>query len=303
MPYGFNAFYNLGRNMSKGVVGQAVTDALGKGTTVPGNLGKAAIDSLFGFVDSFNPLGGVQSIWNFIFPTFADPVVDLLTNKDYSGADIVPEWPSFGLPIPESQKYWSNTDGIPVWVAEHLNRLTGGNEVRKGAADISPETLQYGFDYATGAMGKFAQRLGVLAFDTTPRILQGDFEDIEIGDIPFARRVVGSIGSRGNTERYYSVAQEVETVAAELELFAETGRIDEARRVATQNPIEVNLIGMFKDAQKALQDLRKKRKEVEASDMPAERKREIVRQIKDQQDMVMRRANTVYFDAKKAAAR
>ena len=80
-------------------------------------------------------------------------------------------------------------------------------------------------------------------------------------------------------------------------------RIDEARRVTTQNPVEVNLIGMFKDAQKALQDLRKKRKEVEASDMPAERKREIVRQIKDQQDMVMRRANTVYFDAKKAAAR
>jgi hypothetical protein len=293
MPYGFNAFYNTGRNLSAGFSGSPVR-----------NPGKSAVDSLLGFMDAFNPLGGVQSIWNFIAPTFADPVVDLITNKDFAGNDIVPERPSFGLPVPDSQKYWSNTDGIPVWVSEHLNRLTGGNEVRPGALSISPETLQYGFDYATGATGKFVQRLVKLAFDTTPKALQGDFEEIEIGDIPFARRVVGSIGKRGNTERYYAVAQEVQTIAAELEMFAESGRVDEARRVAAGNPVEVSLIGMFEDAEKALQGLRKQLREVrETEGMPAARKREIEKQIKEAQDQIMSRVNNVYFQAKEAGVR
>jgi Large polyvalent protein associated domain 38/ParB-like nuclease domain len=291
MPYGFNAFYNLGRNTSAAFSGSPVH-----------SVGKSVTDSLLGFVDAFNPLGGVQSIWNFIAPTFADPAVDLITNKDYAGNNIVPDRPSFGLPIPESQKYWNNTGDVPVWVAEHLNRLTGGNEVRKGAADISPETLQYGFDYVFGATGKFVQRLGALATDTGPKALQGDFEDIEIGDIPFARRVVGSIGKRGNTERYYEVAQEVATVAAELELFTKSGRIDEAQRVMEQNPVEVSLIKMFEQAQKTLQDLRKQLKDVRANEqMPAAQKREIERQIKEQQDQIMARVNTIYFEQKKGA--
>ena len=290
MPYGFNAFYNLGRNTSAAFSGSPVR-----------NVGKSIVDSLLGFVDSFNPLGGVQSVWNFMAPTIADPVVDIITNKDYAGADIVPDRPTFGVPVPDSQKYWSNTSDIPVGVAEQLNRLTGGNEVRKGAIDISPEILQYGFDYATGAVGKFAQRLGKLAFETTPNTLRGDFSEIEIGDIPFARRLVGSIGSRGNTERYYTVAQEVATVAAELELFGESGRLDEAQRVVDQNPVEVSLIQLFKNTQKELQDLRRQRKVIEANDqIEAGQKREVIRQIKERQDAIMRRANTIYFEQKKA---
>lgn len=291
MPYGFNAFYNTGRNLSAAFSGSPVR-----------NPGKSAVDSLLGFADAFNPLGGVQSIYNFIAPTFADPVVDLITNKDFAGNDIVPERPSFGLPVPDSQKYWSNTEGIPVWVSEHLNRLTGGNEVRAGAVDISPEVLQYGYDFVTGATGKFAQRLGQLGGETIPNAIQGDFSEIEIGDIPFARRVVGSIGSRGNTERYYAVSEEVATIKAELEMYAESGRPEEARRVAAQNPVEVSLIGMFDDASKALQDLRKQLREVRDNEnIPAARRKEIVKQIKDQQDLIMQRVNKIYFEQKKAA--
>lgn len=291
MPYGFNAFYNTGRNLSAAFSGSPVR-----------NPGKSAVDSLLGFADAFNPLGGVQSIYNFIAPTFADPVVDLITNKDFAGNDIVPERPSFGLPVPDSQKYWSNTEGIPVWVSEHLNRLTGGNEVRAGAVDISPEVLQYGYDFVTGATGKFAQRLGQLGGETIPNAIQGDFSEIEIGDIPFARRVVGSIGSRGNTERYYAVSEEVATIKAELEMYAESGRPEEARRVAAQNPVEVSLIGMFDDASKALQDLRKQLREVRDNEnIPAARRKKIVKQIKDQQDLIMRRVNLIYFEQKKAA--
>lgn len=295
MPYGFNAFYNLGRNVSAAASGSPVR-----------SWGKSMTDSLLGFLDAFNPLGGVQSVWNFLAPTFADPAVDLITNKDYAGNSIVPDRYDIapGVPMPDSQKHWSNTSDIPVWVAEHLNRLTGGNEVRKGAVDISPETLQYGFDYAFGAMGKFAERTGKFAFETTPEMLRGDFEDIEIGDIPFARRVVGSVGSRGNTERYYEVAREIKTVAEEIELFQKTGRIDELRDLVASKPIEVRLIGTFADAEKTLKGLSKQLRDLRANDaVPADRRREIEQQIKEAQDRIMAQLNRLYFDQKKTAAR
>jgi hypothetical protein len=292
MPYGFNAFWNLGRNMSAGVSGSPVH-----------NPGKSAMNGLMGFLDAFNPLGGVQSVWNFIAPTIADPWVDLITNKDFAGNDIVPERPSFGLPVPDSQKYWSNTNEVPKYIAEQLNSLTGGNEVRKGAVDWSPEVLQYAFDYATGAAGKFATRTARFGAETVPSMLQGDFENIEVGDIPFARRVVGSVNSRANTERYYAVAEEVETVAAELKMFSESGRVEEARRVFRANPAEVQMIGAFEKANKALSAMRKQIRDLrETEAIPAPRKKEMIDQIKAAQDRLMAQLNKAYFERKRATA-
>ena len=292
MPYGFNAFWNLGRNMSAGVSGSPVH-----------NPGKSAMNALMGFTDAFNPLGGVQSVLNFIAPTIADPIVDIITNKDFAGNDIVPERPSFGLPVPDSQKYWSNTNEVPKYIAEQLNSLTGGNEVRKGAVDWSPEVLQYVFDYATGAAGKFATRTAKFGAETVPSLLQGDFENIEVGDIPFARRVVGSVNSRANTERYYAVAEEVETVAAELKMFSESGRVEEARRVFQANPAEVQMIGAFEKANKALSAMRKQIRDLrETEAIPAPRKKEMIDQIKAEQDRLMAMLNKAYFERKRVLA-
>lgn len=292
MPYGFNAFWNLGRNMSAGMSGSPVH-----------NPGKSAMNGLSGFLDAFNPLGGVQSVWNFIAPTFADPIVDIITNKDFAGNDIVPERPSFGLPVPDSQKYWSNTNEVPKYIAEQLNSLTGGNEVRKGAVDWSPEVLQYVFDYATGAAGKFATRTAKFGAETVPSMLQGDFENIEVGDIPFARRVVGSVNNRANTERYYAVAEEVATVAEELKMFSESGRPEETRRVFQENPAEVQMIGAFEKANKALSAMRKQIRDLrETEAIPAPRKKEMINQIKAEQDRLMAMLNKAYFERKRVLA-
>ena len=58
---------------------------------------------------------------------------------------------------------------------------------------------------------------------------------------------------------------------------------------------------MFEDAEKALQGLRKQLREVrENESMPAARKREVERQLKDTQDSIMARVNSIYFEQKKA---
>jgi len=291
MPYGFNAFYNLGRNMSAGFSGSPVH-----------NPGKAVASSLLTFLDAFNPLGGAQDILNFIAPTLVDPLVDVVRNKDYAGNDIVPERPSFGVPVPESQKYWSNTSDIPRDVAAQLNALTGGNEVRPGTVDISPEILQYGFDYATGALGKFVQRLGTLTLDTGPKALQGDFADIEIGDIPFARRLVGSVNSRAATERYYAIAEEIGYVAKEMELAQETGDVAAGRKLFETKRAEVELIDTFEGVNKTLSDLRKQLRDLRENEaVPDARKREIELKLRAEQDRLMARLTALYFTRKRLA--
>ncbi len=284
MPYGFNFFHNLGRNMSNAVSGSPVH-----------NPGKSAMSTLMTAIDAFNPVGGANSPLNFIAPTFADPIVDLATNTDFAGNAIVPERPSFGLEVPDSQKYWANTGEIPKWTAEQLNRLTGGNEVRPGAIDVSPEVLQFWVDYATGATGKFIQRNVNLGMD----LAAGDFADIEIGDIPFARRVVGSVTNRGNTERYYENATEIKTVAEELDLAQETGNVGMLERTLRDKAAEVSLIEVFKGAERELSALRKQIRELKADEvLPHAQKRELIRQLEEQQDRMMADLNRLYFDAK-----
>lgn len=288
MPYGFNFFHNAGRNMSNAFSGSPVH-----------NPGKSAMSTLMTAISSFNPIGGVNSPLNFIAPTFADPLVDLATNKDFAGNDIVPERPTFGLEVPDSQKYWANTGDIPKWTAEQLNRLTGGNEVRPGAVDISPEVLQYWIDYVTGATGKFVQR----NWDLGANITSGDFEDIEIGDIPFARRVVGSVTNRGNTERYYETATEVKTVAEELKRAEEAGNAEQYRAILRDKGPEAALIDTFTRGEKELSELRKEVRALkEDTRMDAVRKRDLIRTLEEKQDQLMALLNKTYFDAKGFAA-
>lgn len=284
MPYGFNFFHNLGRNMSNALSGSPKH-----------SIGKSITSTLMTAIDAFNPIGGSQSPLNFIAPTFADPLVDLATNKDFAGNDIVPDRPTFGLPVPDSQKYWSNTGDIPKWTAEQLNRLTGGNEVRSGAVDISPEVLQYWLDYATGATGKFVQRNASLGGE----LAAGNFDDIEIGDIPFARRVVGSVTNRGNIERYYESATEIKTVAEELKLAEETGDVAGFQRVMRDKQAEVGMIDTFAKAEKELSALRKQIREIKATEnMASDVKRRLVKDLETQQDQMMAMLNRLYFSSK-----
>lgn len=284
MPYGFNFFHNLGRNMSNAVSGSPAHSP-----------GKSAMSTLMTAIDAFNPVGGANSPLNFIAPTFADPLVDLATNTDFAGNDIVPDRPTFGLDVPDSQKYWANTGEIPKWTAEQLNRLTGGNEVRPGAIDVSPEVLQFWVDYATGATGKFITRNVGLGED----LATGNFEDIEIGDIPFARRVVGSVTNRGNTERYYENATEIKTVAEELELAQETGDRGMLERVLADKAPEVKLIETFEKAGKELSAMRKQIRELKADTvLPQDQKREMIRALEEQQDAMMAGLNRLYYETK-----
>jgi hypothetical protein len=284
MPYGFNFFHNVGRNISAVVNGSPTKD-----------IGRAVLDSLEAGFDSFNPLGGSGSLLNVIAPTVFDPVVDLITNRDFAGNPIVPERPSFdGLPVPNSQKFWNSTGGMYKDVSAFVNSLSGGNEVIPGAFDWSPEVLEYAVQYAFGAAGSFVERGAGLVNKTAT----GTFDIKEDFDqIPFLRKTAGTVTSRSNSDRFYMQAEKVMLHDKQIRSALKLGDSDTARARSEQNPALTRLIPTFKAIDDQLAALRKRRRAIEKNtSMTPEDIRAQVKAIREREDALMRQASVAYLE-------
>jgi hypothetical protein len=293
MPYGFNAFHNLGRNMS------AMLSGSPRWTPQ-----RAAQSIVMTAVDSFNPLGGASSLFNFVAPTVIDPLVDLTANRDFANRPIVPERPGFGVPTPQSQLFWNSTAYPFKFVAEQLNSLTGGNVIRRGMIDMSPEVLEYWFDYALGAAGAFVMRTGTPVVEAGVQAYRGEpielfrdaLGDIEIGQIPFIRRVVGNITERDNTQAYYENAERILTLDKELKHFRDTGNVPALRESLRENRRDLRLVSAFRNADSQLQKLRRQLKEIRDNPrIPGRIREQREDQLRDQMDRIMRTMNRLYF--------
>jgi hypothetical protein len=197
---------------------------------------------------------------------------------DYSGRPIMPTPSPFdATPPPKSQRYWSNVGPIPKAIAQKINELTGGNEVRAGGLDVSPETIGQVFDFFTGSAGKFAERLvnlprGVL------KASQGQMEWSDmIGDIPMTRKVYGAVPSYVDTVRYQDLRKEILTVADEVKLAQTTRDTKRLSDIRSSASAELKMVEMIKHTEQSLKELRTEKTRLKAvlekNDNPAIQKR------------------------------
>lgn len=288
MPYGFNAFYNIGRNLASAVAG----------TTAPM---QAAKSILFTGVDAFNPLGGTESFLTLVAPTVADPLVELATNKNFAGQKIVPDdSPYSPYKKPSSQLFWSNTAVPYVKIAEWVNKLTGGSTAIPGMVDISPETLEYWVEYAGGATAKFAERSARLGYAG----LSGDMEDVEVGQIPFLRKAVGSLDKRANVEAYYDRAKEVLEAKAELKAATAERNPERIRDTIQNYGPKLAMADFFERTDRRLSELRTQKRRIDNDpDIEAEYKTTLIKRLNEGMDAVINQANKVYNTYTKAPAK
>lgn len=156
-------------------------------------------------LDAFNPLGAGNTLQTFT-PTIARPAVDIYTNKNFMGIPIKPEQPTFGPQKPESELYFKGVSPYSKAATQKLNELTGGNAMRSGFIDISPETVDYTVKFFTGGPGDTIYKMAALAgkfYDTdgqpfTKANLQRMWEETTAQEVP----VVGGF-TGAKTEHYY----------------------------------------------------------------------------------------------------
>ena len=243
LPYGYNAFYSTGR---------AIAEVMRRGGD---RWQESGGDLLSAIVDAFNPVGGTNSLLNFISPTVIDPIVDLQQNRDFAERPIMPDQPQYGTPEPDAQRYWGSI--APHWraITDTLTTLTGGNDIEAGAIDVSPETLEHLSGVVLGATGGFIDR-GVSFFE---KIALG--EEVGSNDVPFLRRALGDKPGWYDKSAYYDRMNQVEQAVSQAKAYEdredEAGLIDFAGRKENLLSLEE----VVKATNKEMRDVRKARRE------------------------------------------
>ena len=146
---------------------------------------------------SFTGLGNVSgdALVQTAVPTIVQPFAQMETNKDYAGRAVYRT--KFTESKPDSAHGRKSTAAWYHWVASFLNSLTGGNEARKGAIDIAPETVKM----LTEMVGKnFARDIMEIA-ETGYKLLSDNTKDLDVRNVPFAGDFART--HEGNDNRFY----------------------------------------------------------------------------------------------------
>ena len=278
MPYGLSMAVNAGRAAS----------ATWRGATTPG---KASYQVLMNVLDTVNPLGGTESFYNFVAPTVADPFIDLAENEDQSDRQIFKEGMPFDkTPEPNSQKYWSTTSPSAIWISNMLNQVTGGNEVRPGFVDWSPDVLEYWFNFVTGGVGRFANA----SIEGTTAVMREGLTPENLRDVVFVRKLVGSVSSREDEGQYIEDSSQVLMAAEELKKARENGDVDWARDTIEEYGDELRLVGPVKAIDAALRKIKMQRNKIDDNpNIPESQRSILLDKLDERKQMLLSRANSL----------
>jgi len=188
-------------------------------------------------------------------PTITDPLVQIAENKNFAGLPLKPEHTfDSRAPRPEYLMHWESAREASQWIAKELNDASGGNEIRPGSINVSPEWIDTILDAVTGGLGASVAN----TLDTTTRLVTG--QEMPTENIPFLRRVTGFNSDNGLKQRYYEWSRGVAYAASERRLLK-----DDALIQAQSNP-EHQLINVYTQTEKRLGKLRERRRQMEAQD-------------------------------------
>lgn len=239
LPWGYNIFHVMGQT-----AGEAITKKDFKPLDGAAQIAGATISS-------FNPVGGEASILQVLSPSLTDPIVQWAENKDWAGRKLRPDTNMFAQK-PSSQTYWSSVREPSRAIAEKLNELTGGDVIKPGKIDISPEAIDLAINTFTGSAGKFVANL----ISTPIKAIKG--EDIETYEVPIFRRLYGRTGKQALTSDFYENMDAVQLVYRQLKHYKDDKK--KIEEIKTESIQEIRSIWAMKSAKRALKLLRKGKK-------------------------------------------
>jgi len=189
LPYGYNMF-------------KAVGDIAAKAYHKEIELKDIPTRLLSMSVNAFSPIGvDADSAVHTVLPTLIKPFYEVETNKNFFGGNIAPEDNPFSPETPDSQKYFKSVSPVAKTVAQKLNEYTGGNMVKSGGIDVSPETIEHLVGFATGGVGRF-----IMNAETTGEQYLSN-EKVDKNKIPFARKFYHVPREKEETNLVYQLSK------------------------------------------------------------------------------------------------
>lgn len=266
LPWVYNVFFYAGNNVGRIIRGKA------KPT-------EAAANIMGAVAQSANPL--YSNTWvQMLTPTILDPGLDLYMNEDWKGDPIMPGDNPFGVETPNSQKAFETVTPWSKAIAETLNSLTGGDTVRPGTIDVSPEAIDYIGNFIGGGVASTINQTG-----STFGALARDGE-INPERIPFVRKVYGKHVSSTGRGEYYEMRDAIQLTAAQIDAAKDAK--DRAKMIAVRKefPADVRTLPLLKETDKLLTKLRKQRNAATSD--------EAKQKIRERMDLIMSRFRKKY---------
>lgn len=269
LAYGLNMAVNFGRSLSR----------LARGEYTPGEATSSIVGTT---VEAISPIGAFDNFLNFALPTVADPFAAVYMNEDYKGDPIYKESPTYAsVNKANSSQYWSNTSEITKFIAKGVNSLTGGDDIKSGYVDMSPDVIEYWIGTFTGGVGRFAMRTLELPVDIYS-VLQGDFEGSLVNSIPLARKVITTPSPRADTGNYLENRKDLFTLIAQLDMAQRSGDISAVKSIYENNKKQLSIVGRMKAIDNARNRIQRQIKEIERNpQIPDDIKRKIIKIRRD----------------------
>jgi hypothetical protein len=239
LPWVYNVFFYAGQNASRAARGR-ITPA-----TAAGNIAGA-------LAQSANPIYA-STWWQMLSPTITDPGLELSMNKDWKGDKIMPDQEPYGVDVPDSQLAFPSVNPTLKAIAEGLNTATGGDAVRPGVMDVSPETLEYMVEFLAGGVGSLFNRTQ----GTIGTVMRG--EEIDPSRVPFVRKVMGKHTDFVGRDEYYDMREAVKLTEAQIKHYKDLKDRDTVEQIKAKYSADVKAIRIFEAADDKLRDLKKRR--------------------------------------------
>lgn len=251
MPLGFNAIPAFGRI--------ATEWALDGFTEGPQRL-VHVVDML---LDVTNPIGNAGFSMQTLAPTALDPIAALTENKDWTGRPIAREDMSSLNPTPGHTRAKDTASAFGKSISHAINYLTGGTDFKPGAVSPTPDQVDYLIGQLAGGVG----REYLKAEQTATSAVTG--EDLPVHKIPLFGRFYGdTTGQSSQAAEFYSNLRELNEHENEIKGRRKAGQdVLEYRR---ENP-EASLIQYGNLAERQLQALRKRKRELVVKEAPKEK--------------------------------
>ncbi len=230
LPYGFNFFVNAGYEAADMVTNKDYSPV--KGAARLANV----------LAGSFNPIQA-GTLLQTLAPTVLDPFVQVGENKTWFGGELMPAQDKYAkVKKPDSQRYWKSASAPSTWFASMMNEITGGNKVRSGLVDVSPETLDLVMDTMGGSAFRFVKDISLMP----GRALNNE---LPMYKIPFVRRVMSEVPEYATSKKYYRLWEDLLTREAESKVYQDKFRLDAK---------EKRLLRVMKKTERKISKLRKK---------------------------------------------
>ena len=221
------------------------------------------IASLTGmFLEAFNPIGNAGWSAQTLAPTFADPIVALTENRDWTGKPIARKDFSNLDPTPGYTRAKDTASEFSTQIAKFLNYASGGTEFKPGVLSPTPDQIDYLIGQGTGGLGREALKVE----QTIAKTATG--EELPPYKIPLVGRFYGETkSSAAESGRFYKNLTKLNEHENEIKGRREKG--ESTAEYMAENP-EARLAALGRKTYADIQKLRKRKEQLVERDAPRE---------------------------------